>query len=120
MITHTRLYSEFRAHKVLASEKTEWTIIIVNKPEEIKTHPLGRTIFLVPVKTIRNALDYIGPETQVVAIEPFVKATELRDELTLKGVDRITHLGKMGYFAVGAPHEGMNPLSRMVRWVESS
>jgi long-chain-fatty-acyl-CoA reductase len=119
VITNTRLYSEFRGHKVLASEKTEWTIIIVNEPQEIKLHPLGRTIFLVSVKNIKKALDYIGPETQVVAIEPFDKATELRDELTLKGVDRITHLGKMGYFAVGAPHEGMYPLSRMVRWVKS-
>jgi long-chain-fatty-acyl-CoA reductase len=119
VITHTRLYSEFTAHKVLASEKTEWTIIIVNKPEEIKMHPLGRTMFLIPVKNIKNALDFIGPETQVVAIEPFDKAIELRDELTLNGVDRITHLGKMGYFAVGAPHEGMYPLSRMVRWVKS-
>jgi len=118
-ITHVREYSKFRGHKVLASERTEWTIIIVNKIEEIKVHPLGRTIFLVPVKNINNALDYIGPETQVVAVEPFDKAIELRDELTLKGVDRITHLGKMGYFAVGAPHEGMYPLNRMVRWVKS-
>ena len=118
-ITHTKEYSKFRGHKVLASEKTEWTIIIVNNLEEIKTHPLGRTIFLVPVKNMKDAVDYIGPETQVVAIEPFDKAIEIRDELTLKGVDRITHLGKMGYFAVGAPHEGMYPLSRMVRWVKS-
>jgi len=118
-ITHTREYSKFRGHRVFTSGKTEWTIIIVNKLEEIKTHPLGRTIFLVPVKSIRDAVDHIGPETQVVAIEPFDRAIELRDELTLKGVDRITHLGKMGYFAVGAPHEGMYPLSRMVRWVKS-
>jgi hypothetical protein len=42
----------------------------------------------------------------------------MKEQLTVKGVDRITHLGKMGYFAAGSPHEGMYPLSRMVRWVK--
>jgi len=42
----------------------------------------------------------------------------LKERLTVKGVDRITRLGKMGYFALGSPQEGMYPLSRMVRWVK--
>ncbi|MCK4491508.1 MAG: hypothetical protein KAU03_02715 [Candidatus Altiarchaeales archaeon] len=39
--------------------------------------------------------------------------------LALKGVDKVTDAGKMGYFALGAPHDGIYPLSRMVRWVKS-
>jgi hypothetical protein len=84
----------------------------------LPTHPLGRTIFVIPVKDLTESFNHIGPETQVVAIEPYERAVDMREALTLKGVDRITHLGKMGYFAVGAPHEGMYPLSRMVRWVK--
>jgi long-chain-fatty-acyl-CoA reductase len=118
-ITNARMYSKFRGHTVHSSAKTEWTIIVAEKMEDFPTHPLGRTIFIIPVKDLAESLNHIGPETQVVAIEPFSRAAELKEALTLKGVDRITHLGKMGYFAVGSPHEGMYPLSRMVRWVKT-
>ena len=117
-ITNARMYSKFRGHKVHTSSRTEWTIIVAQSIEDLPTHPLGRTIFIIPVKDLAESLNYIGPETQVVAIEPYSRAVDLREELTMKGVDRITRLGKMGYFAVGSPHEGMYPLSRMVRWVK--
>ena len=86
--------------------------------EDFPTHPLGRTIFIIPIGDLRESLHHIGPETQVVAIEPYPKAAALKEQLTLRGVDRITRLGKMGYFALGSPQEGMYPLSRMVRWVK--
>jgi long-chain-fatty-acyl-CoA reductase len=118
-ISHTRLYSSFRGHKVIASKKTEWTIVIVGSVDDLPSNPLGRTILIVPVKDLRESLAHLGPETQVVAVEPFDRAIDLREELTNRGVDRVTVLGKMGYFAVGSPHEGMYPLSRMVRWVKT-
>ncbi|MGZ6249968.1 MAG: aldehyde dehydrogenase family protein [Syntrophales bacterium] len=117
-ITNARIYSKFRGHKVHTSAKTEWTIILASKMEDFPTHPLGRTIFIMPVKDLAESFNYIGPETQVVAIEPYAKAAALKEQLTLRGVDRITRLGKMGYFALESPQEGMYPLSRMVRWVK--
>ncbi len=117
-ITNARMYSKFKGHKVHSSAKTEWTIIVADNIEDFPTHPLGRTIFVLPVKDITESFAHIGPETQVVAIEPYERSVDLREHLTLRGVDRITHLGKMGYFAIGAPHDGMYPLSRMVRWVK--
>ena len=117
-ITNARIYSKFRGHKVHTSAKTEWTIILASKMEDFPTHPLGRTIFIIPVKDLAESFNYIGPETQVVAIEPYSRAADLKERLTVKGVDRITRLGKMGYFALGSPQEGMYPLSRMVRWVK--
>ncbi len=116
-ITNARMYSKFRGHKVHSSAKTEWTII-VTQSSDLPTHPLGRTIFLIPVADISESIEHIGPETQVVAVEPYHRAVDLREILTIKGVDRITQIGKMGYFAVGSPHDGMYPLSRMVRWVK--
>jgi long-chain-fatty-acyl-CoA reductase len=117
-ITNARIYSKFRGHRVHTSTRTEWTIIVANNIEDFPTHPLGRTIFIMPVKDLAESFNYIGPETQVVAIEPYAKAAALKEQLTLRGVDRITRLGKMGYFALGSPQEGMYPLSRMVRWVK--
>jgi len=117
-ITNARIYSKFRGHKVHTSAKTEWTIILASKMEDFPTHPLGRTIFIIPVKDLAESIKHIGPETQVVAIEPYSRAADLKERLTVKGVDRITRLGKMGYFALGSPQEGMYTLSRMVRWVK--
>ena len=117
-ITNARIYSKFRGHRVHTSTKTEWTIIVADNIEDFPTHPLGRTMFIMPVKDLVESFNYIGPEIQVVAIEPYAKAAALKEQLTLRGVDRITRLGKMGYFALGSPQEGMYPLSRMVRWVK--
>ncbi len=116
-IANARIFSKFRGHKVHTSAKTEWTVILAGKLEDFPTHPLGRTIFIIPVKDLAESIEHIGPETQVVAIEPYSRAADLKERLTVKGVDRITRLGKMGDFALGSPQEGMYPLSRMVRWV---
>jgi long-chain-fatty-acyl-CoA reductase len=118
-ITHARAYSSFLGHHVAHRNNFDYTIIVPHTIEQTRSHPLGRTIFLIPVKELKDAVPHIGGETQVVAVEPFHRAKELREELTIKGVDRITHLGKMAYFAHGAPHEGIYPLSRLVRWVKS-
>lgn len=119
-ISHARLMSKFRGHKVFHPEKTEWTVVVARSFEEMPvSHPMGRTIFLIPVKNMKESLKYIGRETQVTAVEPFDRGIKLREYLTGMGIDRVTRLGKMGYFAVGAPHDGVYPISRMVRWVKS-
>ncbi len=118
-VEHLKAYSTFLGNEILDSPQKDHMIVITEKVKHTKSHPLGRTLFIIPVEDFSEAIKEIGEETQVVAIEPFSRAYELREELTLNGVDRITHLGKMPYFAAGAPHEGIYPLSRMVRWVKS-
>lgn len=118
-ISHARAYSSFLGHHLHHKNNFDYTLIVPHSVEQTRSHPLGRTLFLIPVGSLKEAVEHIGHETQVVAVEPFEKARELREELTMRGVDRITHLGKMAYFANGAPHEGIYPLSRLVRWVKS-
>lgn len=118
-IGHLKSYSVFLGNEILHSEDKDHMIVITEKTKHTKSHPLGRTLFVIPINDLRDAVDELDRETQVVAIEPFSRAYEFREKLTLKGVDRITHLGKMPYFAAGSPHDGIYPLARLVRWVKS-
>ncbi len=118
-ISHERLLAKFYGEKVYESKGTEWTIIITDKIKRTQRHPLGRTLYVFEVNDLKDAVQHIDKSVQTVAIHPNKRIVELRDELTKHGADRVTHLGKMGYFATGAPHEGIYPLSRLVRWVKS-
>ncbi|MDD2665916.1 MAG: acyl-CoA reductase [Methanocellales archaeon] len=117
-ISHERLIAKFYGEKVFESEGTEWTLIISKDVKRALRHPLGRTLYLFTVKDLREALPHIDSSIQSVAVYPEKRIKEFRDELTLKGADRITHIGNMGYFAPGASHDGIFPLSDLVRWVE--
>ena len=118
-IGHMKSYSDFLGNEVIYSKNKDYMLIITEKIKHTKSHPLGRTLFVIPVNSFDDVIEEFGHETQVVAIEPFTRAYELRERLTRQGVDRITHLGKMPYFAAGAPHDGIYPLARLVRWVKS-
>jgi len=118
-ISHERLIAKFYGEKVYESKGTEWTLIITDNIKRIIRHPLGRMLYVFGVKNLKVALQHIDHSIQTVAVYPDERINELRDEITLMGADRVTYIGKMGYFAPGAPHEGFYPLSRLVRWVKS-
>lgn len=118
-VSHERLMAKFRGDKVHHPKGTEWTVIVSDDPEKERRHPLSRTIYIYPVKKLEQALNYVNRATQTVGVHPRKLKKRYREELTKRGVDRVTDVGKMGYFALGAPHDGIYPLSRMVRWVKS-
>lgn len=118
-IAHLRKMSVAEGKKVHHSGSFDWTLIISDEYEPIKKHPLGRVLFIFKVNDIREAIKYLDSSVQTVALHPRHRISELRKEIVLQGVDRVTHLGKMGYFAAGAPHDGTYPLMHLVRWVKS-
>ncbi len=116
-ISHQRLMATFRGDKVYHPGTTEWTIILTKKFEHTLNHPLSRTLFVIEVKDLRDALRYVDPSVMVVAFSSKSRMDELKDEVTLRGADRVTLVGRMGYFPTGSPHEGRYDLSNLVRWV---
>ncbi len=118
-VSHERLMAKFRGDNVYQSKGTEWTVILSDDPEKERNHPLSRTLYVYPVKKLDDAFKYVNHYTQTVGVHPKKLKKKYREELTKRGVDRVTDVGKMGYFALGAPHDGIYPLSRMVRWVKS-
>ncbi len=73
---------------------------------------------LVPVVALEDALENIGAHSQTVAIFPEHLKDVLRHRLALRGVQRIVSLGGVAELHSGAaPHDGMEPLRRMCRWI---
>jgi long-chain-fatty-acyl-CoA reductase len=116
-VARTRREAAFRGWDVITPEGTGWTIVVTDGPCRIAAHPLSRTMFVHPVKDLREALPFIDKHTQTVAIHPPERAMELADELAFRGVARITEVGRAGRPRPGFAHDGMFPLARLVRWV---
>lgn len=79
--------------------------------------PLRRTIILHPVDDLSVAYDHVDPGVQTIAAAPWGLLAGHRDALARRGVSRFVELGLSNIFRVGGAHDGMRPLSRMVRFV---
>lgn len=85
----------------------------------------NRIVNLVPVPDITKVPRWVSEETQTVGIYPETLRERLRDDLALHGVQRTVPLGGSHLVAadadaeqlLGLPHDGIEPLRRMVRWV---
>lgn len=117
-VSRSRLEALFAGQQVIASEgTTDWTIAVIDDPEQINEHPLGRTIYVIPVNTIGEPLKYISPDTQTIILSPWSRNTEIRDEATLRGAAKITEIGLAEWQRIGMPHDNIYPLHELVRWV---
>jgi long-chain-fatty-acyl-CoA reductase len=115
--TRSRADAKFRGWEVHHVGHQGWTIIVTDGPCAIEDHPLNRTMYVHPVKDLREALPFITKDTQTVAIHPIERAMAMADELAARGAARITEVGRVGRPRPGFAHDGMYPMARLVRWV---
>ncbi|RLF60296.1 MAG: hypothetical protein DRN25_03045 [Thermoplasmata archaeon] len=116
-ITHERMMARFRGDKVFHPSTTEWTVILTKDFENTKNHPLSRTLYVVEVENLKEAVKYIDRSVMVVAFSSYERLEELKEDVFLRGADRVTMVGRMGYFPLGHPQEGKRNLSQLVKWV---
>lgn len=90
--------------------------LVVRSPEPVEFHPTGKTVNVVTVPSLMAAAGYATVATQTVSLYPPARKAEVRDALVGAGVQRIVPLGGSSDLLAGMPHDGMYPLSRMVRW----
>ena len=90
------------------------TVLAINN---WRLHPTGKTVNVVQVPSLDNALKHVNVATQTVGVYPFSRKAELRDRLATAGVQRITRLGEAGSPPNGNPHDAMYPLQRFVHWM---
>ena len=110
---------------------TSYGGVIVSRTEgrvEFANELNNRIVNLVPVPDITLVPQWVSEATQTVAVYPQRLREQLRDSLTLHGAQWIVPLHGAGTPVsefdesamderLAVPHDGIEPLRRMVRWV---
>jgi long-chain-fatty-acyl-CoA reductase len=109
------LEASFAGAAVQASAEQHWSIV-VGEPGAADTHPLGRFLYVHPVKSLREVARNVGPEVQTVAVAPWSLVHVLRDAVVCAGAARMVELGMSNVFRIGGAHDGIRPLQRLVRF----
>ena len=98
--------------------ETDGRGLVVRSSEPVDFFPSNKTVNVVMVSSLHDAVQYVNVSTQTVGIYPAARKMELRDELASAGVQRVVNLGGGGGAGmVGLAHDGFFPMHRFVRWV---
>jgi hypothetical protein len=93
--------------------------LVVSSDEPVDFHPAFKTVNVVRVDSLDEALRHVTVATQTVGIWPPSRKQPLRDALACAGVQRIVSLGEVnGPGGVGGkPHDACFPIHRFLRWI---
>jgi Acyl-CoA reductase (LuxC) len=97
----------------------EGAIIVSQVEEPVDFSPLLNDRFanLVPFADLDVPIRSVTAYTQTVGIYPDSLKQRIRDELVFHGAQRTVSLGYMLKAAMAGPHDGMEPVRRMVKWI---
>jgi long-chain-fatty-acyl-CoA reductase len=118
-VGHLRNMAELMGERVFHPGSTAWTLIVTDNFERTATNPLGRTLWVLPVNTLDDAVQRADSWTMVAAFSDRSDLETHRDTLAALGVDRLTTVGRMGLLPPGTPHEGRYDLTRLVKFVST-
>jgi Acyl-CoA reductase (LuxC) len=92
--------------------------LVIRSDEPVDFFPSAKTVNVVAVGGLSDALPHVSVATQTVGIYPDAEKIVLRDALMAAGAQRVVSLGRVSDGSiVGFPHDGFYPLHRFVRWV---
>lgn len=94
--------------------------IIVSQAEEVVDFSERldcRVANIVPVDAAADALNYLTIHTQTIGIYPDELKHRFRDMCALRGGQRIVSLGYATSVGMAGPHDAIQVLPRMVRWI---
>lgn len=103
------------AYQVFGSADGTGLVILSDDP--VGFHPSAKTVNVVRVESLCEALRYVNVATQTVGIYPPERGAELRDALAAHGMQRLVPLGQVINVAPGYPADGFFPLHRFVKWL---
>jgi len=91
-------------------------VVRTDRPFALASHPGGRLVLVRAVPDLVRAVpDLVGPRVSHVGVAGV--GAGLPDLLAALGVDNVLPLGDAEREYAGRPHDGMNVLDRLVRWV---
>lgn len=105
--------------RIFGGKGSEGAVIVSQEDEEVDFSDLldCRVANLVPVDSIADAMRHVTVHMQTIGIYPDSLKTQLRDECALRGGQRIVSLGGALAANFAGPHDAIEPLRRMVRWL---
>ncbi len=112
-------------YRVIGNTSTAGVVVSrTDEPVEFADRLNNRVVNLVPLADLTRVLRWVDESTQTVGIYPERLREQLRDRLARHGVQRIVPLGTSitkptgdPEQYLGIPHDGTEPMRRMVRWV---
>jgi len=91
--------------------------LVIRSSEPVEFHPVGKTVNVVRVDALADAVVHANVATQTVGVYPSKRGAVLRDALASAGAQRVVALGSAGKYCSGSPHDAMYPLHRFVHWM---
>jgi hypothetical protein len=91
--------------------------VVILSEDPVDFHPESKTVNVVVVESLEDAVKHASVATQTVGIYPPERKADLRERLAAAGSQRIVTLGSALGGGVGIPHDGFFPLHRLVRWI---
>lgn len=106
-------------YEVIGGEEGEGAVIVSQLPEPVDfaVKLADRTVNIVPVDTIGDALAAFNSFTQTVGVYPESLKDALLDIIPLFGAQRIVSLGYATAGSAAMPQDGIEPLRRMGKWI---
>lgn len=106
-------------YEVIQGGADEAVIVLSLQDEPVDFAGLlaSRVANLVPIDTLATAIGALNSYTQTVGVHPEDMKEEIQDRLALHGAQRIVTLGHANDIHMATPHDGMEPLRRMCKWV---
>lgn len=113
-VRRTRMEGVYRNLDVRVGDS--WTIVVAPDPYAMLDHPLGRTLFVHPIRSLEEILPFVDDETQSISLYPYAAhAQEVGSLLCARGLVRVCEAGMIAHFRQGFTHDGAYPLQQFVR-----
>ncbi len=92
-------------------------VSLINEPVDFADQLGCRVGNLVPIDDIEEAVDRMTIHTQTIGVYPESLKKKIRDSLAFHGGQRIVTLGHALDVSMANPHDAIEPLRRMCRWI---
>jgi hypothetical protein len=120
-----QLAEELQSLRVMSEEHAvygggrEGAVIVsqVEEPVDFAALLTDRVANLVPFSEMETPIRSVNSYTQTIGIYPDRLKAEIRDRLIFNGAQRLTSVGYMLKAAMAGPHDGIEPVRRMCKWI---
>lgn len=102
------------------AEDAHWAVVRTDRSFDLTRHPGGRLVVVrASTEPLRVVESLVATDISHVGIAPEGERERLRDALVSMGVDNVLPLGQAERIFAGRPHDGMQILHRLIRWVSA-